>query len=102
MYSMIGTLPDLAFAAGKQAQFCEAPKAAHWNTVKRVLWYVDGTRDMKICFTGSNQLDVCGSSDLDLDGDTKDRKSPRGYLFMMAGGVTSWCSRNHSVVATST
>lgn len=79
IYLMIGTPPDLGFEVGTSAQFCEAPSATHWNTVRGVFRYVNGTRHIKICFTGFDQLDVCGYTDSDWAGDTRDRKSTNGY-----------------------
>ena len=46
MYLMIGSRPDIAFAVGKLARFCETPKTKHWTAVKRVLRYVNGTSSM--------------------------------------------------------
>lgn len=88
----MGTRPHLAFSVGKLPQLCEAPAAAHWNAVKLVPRYVKGPRDLKVCFTGSGQLDVWEYSDSDWDGDTRDCKSTGGYLYMMASGAISWCS----------
>ena len=49
MYVMIGSRPDIAFAVGKLARFCETPKTKHWTAVKRVLRYVNGTSSMGHC-----------------------------------------------------
>ena len=102
MYLMIGTRPDLAFAVGKLAQFCENPDMRHWTAVKRVLRYVCGTKELGIKFDGTKPLVGHGFSDSDWAGDVKDRKSTSAYVFMMAGGPVSWCSRKQTAVATST
>ena len=50
MYLMIGSRPDLAYAIGKLARFCESPKWKHWMAIKRVLRYVNGTSKMGLCY----------------------------------------------------
>ena len=43
-----------------------------------------------------------GYSYADWAGDTDDRKSTSGYMFLIAGGPVSWKSRKHSTMALST
>lgn len=84
---MIATLPDLAFAVSRIAHFCETPTEAHRNAAKRVFRHVNGTRDIKICFTGCDQLDILECNDSDGAGDTRDRTFASGYLFVSPGGA---------------
>ena len=102
MYLMIGTRPDLAFAFGKLARFCENPMQKHWVAVKRVFRYLVGTSDLGLTYSGKLDLKLNGYSDSDWAGDVKDRKSTTGYLFTIAGGPVSWCSRKQTIVAVST
>ena len=102
MYLMLGTRPDIAFAVGKLARFCENPKDKHWIAVKRVLRYVAGTRDFRLLFTGSSPLELTGFSDSDWAGDLSDRKSTSAFVFKVAGGAVSWASRKQTIVAAST
>ena len=39
--------------------------------------------------------------DSDYAGDTAERKSTSGYIFLLAGGAISWKSKKQSIVATS-
>ena len=104
MYLMIGSRgsrPDLAFAVGKLARFCESPKWKHWIAVKRVLRYVNGTSNMGLCYKGQTTDSVFGYTDSDWAGDVSDRKSTSAYVFMVAGAAVSWCSRKQTITATS-
>ena len=101
MYLMIGTRPDISFAVGKLARFCENPKRKHWLAVKRVLRYINGTSKMGLCYNGMKREGIFGYSDSDWAGDVSDRKSTSSYVFMMAGAAVSWCSRKQTVIATS-
>ncbi|CDF35378.1 unnamed protein product [Chondrus crispus] len=76
MYLMVGTRPDLAYAIGKLSQHSANPCESHWAGVKRVMRYVQGTRNLGI--------------------------STSGYVFKFCGGAISWSSRKQTVVATST
>ncbi|CDF39891.1 unnamed protein product [Chondrus crispus] len=76
MYLMVGTRPDLAYAIGKLSQHSANPCESHWASVKRVMRYVQGTRNLGIVF---------------------DNKSKSPELLAI-----SWSSRKQTVVATST
>ena len=102
MYLMIGTRPDIAYAVGKLAQFCDRPLIEHWVGVKRVLRYIRGTSDFGIKFVSNNDTNPTGYCDSDWAGCTKSRKSTEGYIFLLAGGAVSWRSKKQSVIATST
>ena len=101
MYLMIGSRPDLAFAVGKLARFCENPKLKHWMAIKRVLRYVNGTLKMGLCYGGYSGEPVFGYTDSDWAGDASDRKSTSAYVFMVSGAAVSWCSRKQTITATS-
>ena len=112
MYLMIGSRPDIAYAVGKLARFCENPKTKHWVGIKRVLRYIRGTSKMGLCYDGRKdgtlhfedsikETDLFGYCDSDWAGDVSDRKSTGAYVFMKSGPAVSWCSRKQTVVATS-
>ena len=102
MYLMIGTRPDIAFAVSKLSQHSENPTVNHWNAVKRLLRYINGTKSYGILYDGSKAIDVEGFSDADWGGCKTSRKSTSGAIFLIAGGAVSWKSKKQSCVATST
>ena len=61
----------------------------HWEAVKGIMRYFNGTRKVCICF-GSKGSDVEGYTDADYVGDMDKRRSTLGYVFMFTGGVVSW------------
>lgn len=102
MFLMVGTRPDLSFTVGRLAQSCEQPRQSDWNAVKRVLRYVQGTKNVSLKYVGSaDKPSISGYSDADWAGCVKSRKSTSGYVFMLCGGAVSWCSRKQSVLAAS-
>jgi hypothetical protein len=69
--------------------------------VKKVLRYVQGTKDLMLTYRRSNPLEIKGYSDADYAGDKDDRKSTTGYVFTLAGGAISWRSCKQMIVASS-
>ena len=57
---------------------------------------------MFLVYGGDKELIVNGYVDASFDTDPVDSKSQTGYVFTLDGGVVSWCSSKHSVVAGST
>ncbi|CAL1373961.1 unnamed protein product [Linum trigynum] len=78
------------------------PGVDHWKAAKKVLRYLQGTKDHMLTFRRSDHLEVIGYSDSDYAGCVDTRKSTFGYLFLLAGGAISWKSAKQSVIATST
>ena len=60
------------------------------------------TKDMFLIYGGDKELVVNGYVDASFDTDPDDSKSQTGYVFLLIGGVVSWCSSKRSVVAGST
>ena len=102
MYLMISTRPDIAFSVGKLSQFTEKPTEVHWNAVKRVLRYLQSTKDYGILRDGSKSSGNVGYSNADWAGCLKTRNSTIGNVFLVAGGAVSWKSKKQTCVATST
>ncbi|MCO5567257.1 hypothetical protein L7F22_020946 [Adiantum nelumboides] len=101
MYAMVATRPDIAYAVGVVSRFMSNPGKKHWEAVKGVLRYLNGTKDRCICF-GKGKLSVVGYTDADYAGDLDKRRSTSGYLYTFTGGAISWLSRLQSCVMLST
>jgi len=101
---MVYTRPDIAFAAGKLAQFMDKPTAKHAQALKSLMRYLRSTTDLRICYGpyGKSADRVVGFSDADYAGDRSDRKSTSGQIFLLGGGPISWRSRKQHAVSTST
>jgi hypothetical protein len=101
MYLMLSTRPDIAFAVNKISQFCENPQQAHWNAVRRIFSYLQGTRNYGLRYGPSITIPT-GYSDSDYAGDSDTRKSTSGFVFTLNGGTVAWSSRRQQCVSTST
>ena len=101
MYAMVATRPDIAHAVGVVCRFMADPGRAHWEAIKSIMRYLKGTKSKCICY-GKGQMELQGFCDSDMAGDVDTRKSTSGYVFTLAGGAVSWCSRLQRIVALST
>ena len=102
LYLSTRTRPDIAFAVGNAARYCSQPSQTHWSAVKRILRYLNGTTALGLLYQPNDSRELCGYSDADWAGDSSDRKSTSGYVFMMSGSAVSWRSKKQSCVALST
>ena len=102
MYAQTCTRPDISFVVGMLGRYQSNPGLDHWKAAKKVLRYLQGTKDHMLTYRRSNQLEVIGYSDSDYAGCIDTRKSTFGYIFLLAGGAISWKSAKQSVIAAST
>ncbi|KAF1318445.1 Integrase catalytic core protein, partial [Globisporangium splendens] len=101
MYLMVATRPDLAAAVGVLSQFASDPCPTHWQALKRVLRYLNGTQTHGITFSANTSGELIGYSDADWAGDIDSRRSTSGYAFILNGGCISWRSKKQRSVALS-
>ncbi|RVW92737.1 Copia protein [Vitis vinifera] len=64
--------------------------------------YLQGTKDYKLMYRRTSNLEVVGYSDSDFAGCVDSRKSTFGYIFILAGGAISWRSVKQTMTTTST
>ena len=104
MYASTVTRPDISFATGKVAQFFSNPGPDHWKAAKRILRYLQGTRDMSIMYSKGENDDMVleAFADSDHAGETDSRKSTSGVVLTLNGSPVSWFSRLQKCVSLST
>ena len=61
----------------------------HWKVAKKVMHYLQGTKDYMLTYKHCDTLEVIGYSDSDFMGYVDTLKSPSGYIFMLTGGAIS-------------
>ncbi|KAL1216602.1 Retrovirus-related Pol polyprotein from transposon TNT 1-94 [Cardamine amara subsp. amara] len=96
------TRPDISFTVGVMGRYQSNPEMEHWKAAKKVLRYLQGTKEFMLTYRRSDSIEVVGYSDSDYAGCVDSRKSTFGYMFLLAGGAVSWKSGKQSVIATST
>ena len=102
MYAQTCTRPDISFAIGMLGRYQSNPGLDHWKAAKKILRYLQETKNHMLTYKRSDHLKVIGYSDSDFAGCVDTRKSTFGYLFLLAEGAISWKSAKQSVIAAST
>ncbi|KAL7102197.1 hypothetical protein ACP275_08G104400 [Erythranthe tilingii] len=102
MYAQTCTRPDISYAVGVLSRYQSNPGIEHWKAAKKVMRYLQGTKDYMLTYRRSDQLEVIGYSDSDFAGCLDSRKSTSGFVFLLAGGAISWKSVKQSIIASST
>ena len=102
MYAQVCTRPDIAYAVGVLGRYQSNPGMDHWKAAKKVMGYLQGTKDYMLMYRQTDNLDLVSYSDADFVGCVDSRKSISGYIFIMVGGAVSWRSVKQTVIATST
>jgi len=74
----------------------------HWKAAKKVLRYLQGTKNHMLTYKRSDHLEVIGYTDSDFVDCIHTRKSTFGYVYLLADGAISWKSAKQSVIAAST
>jgi hypothetical protein len=81
MYAQVCTRPDIAFVVGMLGQYQSDPGLDHWRAAKKVMRYLQGTKDYMLMYRRTDNLEVIGYSDSDFAGCIDSRKSTPGYIF---------------------
>ena len=104
--------PDAAWHVAYMARFASNPTIEQMSYLKRLLRYFKGTRTLGITYSADatspdkdlskvHSIGLCGYTDASF-GDTMEKRSSAGYLFMIAGGVISFKSFKQRIVTAST
>ncbi|XP_073017971.1 secreted RxLR effector protein 161-like [Primulina eburnea] len=102
MYTQVCTRPDIAYVTGMLGRYLSNPGVEHWKAVKRVLRYLQRTKDYMLIYRRLDQLEIIGYTDSDFAGCQDSMKSTSGYIYLLAGGAISWKSAKQSLIASST
>ena len=92
MYAQVCTRPDIAFAVGVLGRYQSNPSLDHWRAAKKVMRYLQGTKNYMLMYRRTNSLVVIGYSDSNFASCVDSRKSTSGYIFKLADGAISWRS----------
>ena len=89
MYAMVCTRPDISQAVSVVSRYISRPGKTHWQAVKWILRYLQGTSDVGLEF-GKNRDTLVGYVDSDYAADLDKRRSLTGYVFCVGDCAVSW------------
>src|SRR5690606_39426731 len=101
MYLATHTRPDISFAVSLLSRFSSCPTLRHWNGIKHVFRYLQGTKDLGLFYTKQSKDGLVGFADAGFNSDPHNAKSQTGYVFTHGGTAISWRSMKQTITATS-
>ena len=106
MWLAICTRPEISQAVGELSRFLTRPGTQHIAAAKRVLRYLRGTMEQRLCYRKESHWRICAQSgkffsDANWAGCPVTRRSTTGYVFLVSNGPVSWKSRRQPTVALS-
>ena len=98
--SVIGALIDLAncthldidFSINLLAGYSSAPTQRHWNGIKHILRYLQGTIDTGVFYSKESKQQLLGYADAGHLSDPHKAKTQTEYVFNCNGTAISWRS----------
>jgi hypothetical protein len=81
MYAQVCTHPNIAYITGMLGRYLSNPDMNHWKAAKRVLRYLQRTKNHMLTYRRSDKLEVIGYTDSDFTGYLDSLKSTFGYIF---------------------
>lgn len=85
------------YASSLLSRIC-SPSQFHFSAVKRVLRYLQGTKDYGIYYTAMEDSKQIGYMDSEWAGCQDDMKSTSSYAFTLGSRLYSWASKKQKVV----
>lgn len=90
------TIHDIMYSVSLISRYMENPIEMHLMATKRILRYLQGTRDFGLFYKKGEKSDLTSFTDSDYAGDQDDRKSTSGYALMLGSAAISWSSKKQS------
>lgn len=103
LYIAVISRPDISFAVNILARQMSNPNDKHLAEAKRVLAYLDGTKNHGLTY--GQRLDSAythAASDAAFADDKATMKSTEGYTFKVFGGAIDWRSKRQPTITKST
>lgn len=103
-YLSYGTRFDICYTTNSLSRFSTHPSSEHWQGVKRVLRYLQATKQQQLSYTKSKSQDITVKiyCDASWASNLDDRKSTTGILLKLNDNPILWYSKKQKTVALST
>ncbi|CAA7013547.1 unnamed protein product [Microthlaspi erraticum] len=95
------TRPYIAFATNLLARYSSSPTRRHWNEIKHIFHYLQGTIEFGLYYSRNPEVGLVGFADAGYLSDPHKARSQTGYVFTYGGTAISWRSQKQTLVATS-
>jgi hypothetical protein len=102
MYLANNIRPDIAFAVNSLPRHSAAPIMCHWNDIKNILRYLNGTIDLGLFFRRNQESDLIGYADAGYLSNPQNGRSQTKFVFLHGWTAISWKSVKQTLIATPT
>lgn len=89
------------FSVNLLSRFSSCPTQRHWDGIKHILRYLQGTKDLGLFYTNQSKDSLIGFADAGYLSDPHNARSQTGYVFTHDGTAISWRSMKQTIAATS-
>lgn len=96
------TRPDICYAVNILSQFQSNPGLVHWNTLLKLVGYVQLTKNYKLNISNVNDINLCCFSDSDFAANRDDRISMGGLILFAGESPIMWRTFKQKSVSLST
>ena len=96
------TRPDIANAVRAVARQAHDPAERHWRVVRKIISYLNKTKDLGLLFVKDGDRKLSAYVDADYANKDNDRRSVSGVAVMVGGTVVNDCSTTQHCVTLST
>ena len=79
----------------------QEPRESHWNSTKRVLIYIQGTKDFGLLYKKYKYFTLVGYSAAYFVGEIDNHTSTSGYLMNLGSAAISWSCKKKPTIADS-
>ena len=101
MYAQVCTCLNIAYIVRMIGKYLSNPRMDHWKAAKKVIRYLQRTKDYMLTSMRLDQLEIIGF-DYDFVECQDSRKSTSDYIYLLAGGAISWENAKQTLIASST
>ncbi|XP_022041549.1 uncharacterized mitochondrial protein AtMg00810-like [Helianthus annuus] len=95
------TRPDISYAVQQICMHMHAPRTDHWNALKRILRYLQGTTDFRLHLGPTSSIRLIAYTDADWARCPDTRRSTSGYCVYFGDNLISWSSKRQSTISRS-
>lgn len=106
--SMIGSslylttiCPDIMFSVYLSVYFQENPKESHLASVKRIIKYLKGTKNVRLWYPKGGVCDLVSYSNSDYAGYKENQKSTSDTCHILGNALVLWSCKKQSCVTLS-
>ncbi|XP_021734041.1 uncharacterized protein LOC110700747 [Chenopodium quinoa] len=95
------THPDITYAVQQVCLFMHDPRQAHFDALKRLIRYIQGTIDHGLHLYPSSPTYLITYTDADWGGCPDTRRSTSGYCCFLGDNLISWSSKRQPTLSKS-